>query len=96
MRPSFGRAGTLTGTPMPFAMALPPVAAGAYVRVRKDTSAGAKIADFRTIRPPGFELEDMVELTDRVEFAELETLAGFQPLASGGGLDVGIDIVIQA
>ena len=35
---------------MPFAMAFPPVAAGAYVRVRQDTSAAAEIADFRAIQ----------------------------------------------
>ncbi len=78
MRPSFGRAGTQTGTPMPFAKAFPPVAAGAYVRVRQDTSAAAEIADFRTIMPLGFEL---VEPAVRVELTELavdRSLAGFQ------------------
>ena len=80
---------------MPFAMALPPVAAGAYVRVRQDTSAGAGFADFRTIMPLGVEL---VEPADRVELAEraIDRLLGSTSQCLGGGLDVGVDVVLQA
>jgi hypothetical protein len=98
VRPSFGRAGTQTGTPMPFAMAFPPVAAGAYVRVRQDTSAAAGIADFRATRPLGFEPAGPA---GRPKLAELAIACGIPAvglarLSLGGGLDVGIDVVLQA